>query len=122
MSLQLTYGVMFVSFMGAAHFGFAVAEYERKNAIIENAKRRRLLQMLWGIIPPMCAWGCLHLSPHFAFMSLMTATTAIFMADVYFARAGMVPMWWLKLRYRSTMAALLFLGISFWIVQEDRQY
>ena len=119
---------MFISFFGASHFGFAASNYQApppdltipdaSSSSSSSSSTLRGLQYALGLAAPMATWGCLFLSPLFSYTSLLGATTGLFLGDLFFWKKGMVPVWWVKMRYRATIAVLVGLGASFMVVQK----
>jgi hypothetical protein len=102
------YGVVILTFLGAVHWGVAIAS----DRITESAAVRMLA---WGVLPSLMAWAVLllGLTPGPALLVLAAGFSAQFGADRRLGRTESVPAWYLILRGRLTMAVLVCLAIAF---------
>jgi len=110
--LQLTYAASVLSFMGATHWGLAVAKYSR-NPNLELADGTQSMRYGVGIIPSLLGWLALTQDPLTATITLLSGYTGLFLFDVYADKKGLVPSWYLKLRFPLTMGVITCLGIMF---------
>ena len=122
-SMQLTYGAMYTSFFASSHFAFASINYTSPHTTLlakpfSSPPSSRGMQYAMGIIPAIGVWGCLFLPPVYSYSALMIGITSCFVSDVFFSRAGYTPAWWVRLRYKATLAALLGVGAAFMVIQQ----
>lgn len=102
----LLYGAVILSFVGAIHWGVAMT------AIDLNDHDRRVAYV-WSVIPALMAWAIYILSPVAAVFVLVLGFLLQFWRDTTFGRKIVWPVWYLPLRTRLTIVAILslFLGI-----------
>lgn len=96
------YGAVILSFLGAVHWGLALAQPGR-------AARQRLVG---GVIPSLLAWLAL-LAPLALGLSLLAVGLLLLaLAETLAARRGLLPIPYLRLRWVLTLvaSASLFLG------------
>lgn len=95
---QLAYGAVILSFVGALHWGLAMAD----NALDSAARSARYG---WSVVPALLAWVALLL-PGAAGLWLLAAGFVLHWGqDWRHARAAGVPAWYLPLRARLTGVA-----------------
>ena len=105
------YGVVILTFLGAVHWGVAIAS--------ERVAEFTAVQMLlWSVLPGLMAWAVLvlGLSPGPALLVLAAGFSAQFGADRRLARTNLVPGWYLTLRGRLTAGVLACLTMAFVLV------
>lgn len=102
---QVFYGACILSFMGAVHWGLAMADY--------GAPPGPSWQRLGGsVVPALLAWGALLLTPVLGLAVLILTFAGLFMADLRAAKAGLAPAWYPRLRKPLTLLVILSLGAS----------
>ena len=102
--LQVTYGCMILSFLGAPHWGFAFASAPPSASAATTAAR-----LAWGVTPSLIAWPCASMP---APLSLDVLTLGLALAlgvDALAWRAVAVPRSYLVLRVPLTLCASLSL-------------
>ncbi|MCS6891044.1 MAG: DUF3429 domain-containing protein [Rhodovarius sp.] len=99
------YGATILSFLGAVHWGLALAEPER-------AARERLG---FGVVPSLWAWLALLLPVPLALPVLAAGILATAGAETLAAQRGLLPGAYLRLRWVLSVvaAAALFAGAMF---------
>ena len=102
------YGVVILTFLGAVHWGVAIAS----DRVAKSAAVRMLV---WSVVPSLIAWAVLLLGmpPGPALLVLAAGFSAQFGADRRLGRTDMVPGWYLTLRGRLTMGVLACLAMAF---------
>lgn len=105
--MALNYGAVILSFVGALHWGFAMASSRM-------SERARNACFAWGVVPALMAWLALLLDPY-AGSAMMAAVFAVhYLQDRRLARRAALPEWYLPLRLRlSVVAALCLIVTSF---------
>jgi hypothetical protein len=103
--IQLGYGAVIISFLGAVHWGM---EYADK---VPNPARTRFRYGL-GVIAPMVAWPTLFLPIEFALTSQFAAFVALYMADARATVRGWAPAWYSNYRFALTAVVGVALAIS----------
>lgn len=94
-NVQITYGAVLLSFLGAIHWGF---EFSRFGGELGN--RRYML----GLVPVMCAWPSLLMGPQFALLSQWAAYVLTWFIDLRATTAGWAPQWYSSYRFMLTLA------------------
>lgn len=108
---QIAYGACITSFMGAVHWGVAVARLP-DTAVDGDEARTAAVQMAVSVVPALLAWSALLMTPVYALLTLIGTLAGIFLYDVAQHRIGGLPAWYLTLRKPLTLGACLFLALS----------
>ncbi len=98
----MSYGALILTFVGALQWAFAMT-------LSDLSMRQRKWMYGWSVVPSLVAWGAMLMSPMVAFLLI-----AIFMAfalwmDAQLGRLVSLPNWYLPLRIRLTIVAILSL-------------
>ncbi|CAK7227473.1 hypothetical protein SCUCBS95973_006556 [Sporothrix curviconia] len=93
--IQLGYGAVILSFLGAVHWGM---EFNEKTHNAERAKFRYTL----GVLAPALAWPTLFMPVHFALTGQFLAFTLMYFADSRATKLGWVPPWYGTYRFVLT--------------------
>ncbi|KZT52723.1 hypothetical protein CALCODRAFT_501911 [Calocera cornea HHB12733] len=119
--LQVTYGAVLLSFLGALHWGMEIAQYGG-----EQGYNRLLL----GMAPVAFGWSTLAFEPTFALALQWFGFTAMWYADLQATNAGWTPRWYSQYRFYlsiligvcmiSTLAGMNFFGA--WTGQSERTH
>ncbi|EJU00688.1 hypothetical protein DACRYDRAFT_23067 [Dacryopinax primogenitus] len=88
--LQVTYGAVLLSFLGALHWGMEIAQYGG-----EKGYKRLLL----GVAPVAFGWSTLAFEPTFALALQWFGFTAMWYADLQATNAGWTPRWFSQYRF-----------------------
>lgn len=94
-NVQIQFGAVLLSFLGAIHWGFEFSKYGG-----ELGNRRYVL----GLIPVMCAWPTLMLTPQLALISQWGAYVLTWFVDLKATTAGWAPKWYSSYRFGLTAA------------------
>lgn len=100
--LLAAYGIVILSFMSGVLWGFAT---RAEGGLAARAYGLSVLPALWTFF--MVGGG-----PDAALSALMVGFLGVFTLDVQFARWGLVPAWWLRLRAVLTIVVMLCLGVG----------
>lgn len=100
--IQIGYGAVILSFLGAVHWGMEWARYGGMS------KPRRYIV---GVVTPAVAWPTLLLSPELALISQFTIFNFLYSEDSLAARKGWAPPWYGMYRFVLTFVV----GISIFI-------
>ena len=103
MWVQMSYGACVLSFLGAVHWGLALAP---------NAEARRA-RIMWSVLPSLWAAAAQAVPPLYGAPLLIVGFLAALAADSRAQRAGLLPAWYLKMRIPITMGVVMSLGTSF---------
>ncbi|KAF7308873.1 hypothetical protein MKEN_01087500 [Mycena kentingensis (nom. inval.)] len=110
LSVQVTYGAVMLSFLGAMHWGMEFAGHGGF-----HGWRRLAL----GAAPVLFAWPTLALEPTMALIAQWMGFTGMWWADLKATSAGWTPKWYAQYRfYLSFLAGTCILGslagITYW--------
>ena len=95
--MQVLYGASIVSFLGAPHWGLALAG---------GPPIGQLARYAWGVTPSLLAWPLPAMPLRDAQLGLVLSLGACLAADVAFASRGLLPKWYLlHLRVPLTLVA-----------------
>jgi len=135
---QLTYAAIIASFLGAIHWGLAMANMTIASGRDDSGQptpmrwaaegerplhyQLAIRQMLWSVVPALAGWGlllALHLgrSASVPLLGLAALLLATYLADRIIVRADMAPGWLLDLRRPLTWLAAGGLVLT-WVVLE----
>jgi hypothetical protein len=107
----VTFAAIVLSHLGGLEGGFALREE------VTTTERTRTLALCLSIIPSLAAWGVLWLpSPQHQIGSAIVLFIAVWSADLYLARQGLIPSWFVDLRTAITAIACVILGIAYWLL------
>lgn len=101
------YGAVILSFVGALHWGFAMALQE-----LPDSRRNALFG--WSVVPALLAWPALLLPAPWNTALLVLGFVGHYAQDVRLAQYTRLPAWFLPLRLRltATACACLALGVA----------
>jgi hypothetical protein len=100
----LAYGAIILSFMGAVHWGLAMAS-TRDDAVT---------QLSLSVLPGLLGWVALLLPAVPACLLLLAGFTTLYWFDLRAAPRGAVPDWYPALRLPLTTGVLLCLALALW--------
>jgi len=102
-NLKVAYGAVILSFLGAVHWGLALAQGDAANW-------RRLGL---SVLPALAGWLALVISLPLGLLLLAVGFVAVFFADLRTVAAGRAPSWYKTLRKALTLIVLLSLAASY---------
>ncbi|OTA00356.1 hypothetical protein A9Z42_0079820 [Trichoderma parareesei] len=103
--LQLGYGAVIISFLGAIHWGL---EYAEKKPQHDRTRFRYGI----GLLAPIAAWPTLLMPVEYALTAQFGAFVALYYADSRATRLGWAPTWYAKYRFLLTAMVGLAIFIS----------
>ncbi len=103
----LAYAAVSLSFVGAVHWGMALAR-----AAGGEADQLTLERLAWGVAPAGAGWLAQLMVPAPAFALVMLGFWAALIVDGRAVAAGLLPGWYLRLRRRLTAIVVASLGLS----------
>eukprot|EP00897_Mesotaenium_endlicherianum_P010212 jgi/Mesen1/9219/ME000591S08535 len=109
---QAAYGACILSFLGAPHWGLAMANHAAVPGHTIANFSINTLRFGWSVIPSLLAWPALLLPPVQKFAVLITSLGLALGVDAAWARLNLVPKWYMPLRVALTGVAMLSLGSS----------
>ncbi len=102
----VTYAAVILSFLGAAHWGLALAGYGA-----DGERQGMTQQRAWlSVLPCLVAWVALMMVPQVAVLTLMGGFLVTYLVERRGAGAGLVPAWYMSLRLPLTAGALISLA------------
>jgi len=101
--VQLGYGAVIISFLGAIHWGL---EYAEKKPQRDRTRFRYGL----GVMASVAAWPTMYLPIEFALTSQLAAFTGLYFADTTATRKGWAPSWYSS--YRFVLTAIVGAAIT----------
>ncbi|MDX1709527.1 MAG: DUF3429 domain-containing protein [Rhodovibrionaceae bacterium] len=108
-NLQLFYGACILSFLGAVHWGLALAgagsQGDPRAAMTFN-------RLGWSVVPALLAWATLAMDPLVGLVGQIVGFAGMFFGDLAAVRRGYAPGWYLALRRPLTVIVILSLGSS----------
>ncbi|KAK7455116.1 hypothetical protein VKT23_010986 [Stygiomarasmius scandens] len=110
LNLQVTYGAVMLSFLGALHWGMEFAEY---------GGRKGYARLALGAAPVIFAWPTLALQPMTALVVQWVGFTGLWWADARATSMGWTPKWYSQYRfYLSILVGTCIIGslagCSYW--------
>lgn len=98
----LSYAAIILSFMGAVHWGLAIAHSDGVNT----------WQLGLSVIPPLVAWFASLVSPMINYSILIMAFIGLCLFDGRMVKAGKAPAWYPRLRTPLTAVVVLSLIVA----------
>ncbi|XP_024385924.1 uncharacterized protein [Physcomitrium patens] len=102
---QAAYGASIVSFLGAIHWGLAMADYAAPGKGGVANMTLMTTRYVWSVVPSLMAWTALLLPPGCKFALLIFSLWTALGVDFVYARLKLVPYWFLSLRWPLTLVA-----------------
>lgn len=109
LDIQLYYGATILSFLGAAHWGLALAGYGTRGDASAACTPARLG---WSVAPALVAWISLIMVPLVGVTAQIAAFAAVFFGDLKAVKLGLAPAWYPRLRKPLTVVVVIALGVS----------
>ena len=101
----LAYGAVILSFVGALHWGFAMA-------LGGLSDRERTHRFVWSVVPSLLAWPAVLLPMAGGTALLIVGFAAHLVQDLRLASRAALPAWYLPLRWRLTVTACVCLALG----------
>ena len=98
-----------ISFLGGVEAGLALGGRAEPG----SSERMRVLAFVLGSVPALAAWGVLWLpSPQWQLSAALMLFVGTWATDLWLARQGLVPSWFVDMRTAITAVAGAILGIA----------
>ncbi|CCM01563.1 uncharacterized protein FIBRA_03623 [Fibroporia radiculosa] len=94
LNIQMTYGAVMLSFLGALHWGFEFAGY---------GGHKGYARLMLGAAPIVLGWSTLTLQPVPALITQWIGFTGLWWADLQATSAGWAPRWYSQYRFYLTV-------------------
>lgn len=107
--IELYYAAVILAFLGAVHWGLALAGYQPLDYhAIEETRGMHGARLAWAVMPALVAWVvCLLADLALAFAVLILAHVALYFGERLAARAQLVPDWYMEMRLPLTLIAVV---------------
>jgi hypothetical protein len=106
----VTFAAVVISYLGGIEFGLALREEG-------SDERIRALAMSMSALPSLASWGVFWLqSPQQQIGSAIGLFVLVWVSDLYLARRGLIPTWFVDLRTAVTVIACAILGVAFYLL------
>ena len=99
-SILITYAAVILSFMGAVHWGVAMA----------STDQQRGRYFIASVIPALIAWPALLSAQSMALVILLAGFIGLYTYDRVVAKAQALPSWYIPMRTRLTAVVVLCLA------------
>ena len=108
----VTLAAVVLAFLGGIEAGLALREPEPG-----ANERTRAIAFVLGALPALAAWGVLWLpSPHWQLSAALLLFVGIWTTDLWLARQGLVPSWFVDMRTAVTAVVGAILGLAIYRV------
>ena len=94
-NIQVGFGAVLLSFLGAMHWGF---EFSKYGGVVGNTR------YAIGVLPLALGWPTLLLAPQMALIGQWASFVAVWFIDLRATSAGWVPKWYSTYRFWLTFA------------------
>jgi hypothetical protein len=102
LNVQVTYGAVLLSFLGALHWGMEFAGY---------GGHKGYSRLILGVAPALFAWPTLTLAPTSALIAQWVGFTGLWWADLKVTSLGWAPKWYSQYRfYLSILVGTCIIG------------
>jgi hypothetical protein len=108
-NLQLFYGACILSFLGAVHWGLALAGTGTGG---DPRGTMTFGRLGWSVAPALVAWATLVMDPLVGLIGQILGFTGVFFGDLAAVRRGYAPPWYIALRRPLTAVVVAALGSS----------
>lgn len=106
----ITFAAIILSHLGGIEGGLALREEGGNEAT-------RAVALGFSTIPSLAAWGVLWLpSPQWQVGSSIALFVAVWAADLWLARHGLIPSWFVDLRTAVTAVVCVILGVAYYLL------
>jgi hypothetical protein len=113
LQIQVLYAATILSFLGAVHWGLAVANYGGAPATDGNpAPAMTWSRLGWSVVPPLVAWIAVCMNAMPGLITFILAFAGLYLGDRSAIRAGHAPGWYLPLRRILTILVIAALSLS----------
>jgi hypothetical protein len=107
---MVTFSAVVISHLGGIEGGLALREE------IAN-ERMRAISLSLSILPAIAAWAVYWLpSPQWQLGTSIAIFVAVWGADLWLARQGLIPAWFVDLRTAATATVCVILGFALWLL------
>lgn len=106
----VTFAAIILSHLGGIEGGLALREEAGND-------RTRAVALGLSAVPALAAWGILWLpSPQYQVGAALALFVAVWGADLWLARQGLIPSWFVDMRTAVTAAVCVILGVALYLI------
>jgi hypothetical protein len=106
----VTFSAVILSYLGGIEGGLALREEA-------GTERTRAIALGLSAVPALAAWGVLWLpSTLHQLSAALTLFVAVWVADLWLARQGLIPSWFVDMRTAITAAVCVILGFAIYLL------
>jgi len=106
----VTFAAIILSYLGGIEWGLALQESA-------GNERTRALGLGFSTLPALAAWGILWApSPRWQVGAALGLFIAVWAADLWLARQGLIPSWFVDMRTAVTAAVCVILGVALYLL------
>jgi Protein of unknown function (DUF3429). len=106
----VTFGVVVLSYLGGIEGGLALHDQV-------GTEKTRAVSLCLSTFPALAAWGVLWLnSPQQQIGATIALFVAVWSADLWLARQGLIPSWFVDMRTAVTALVCVILGVAYWLL------
>jgi hypothetical protein len=106
----VTFAAIVLAHLGGVEWGLALRD-ESGN------EKTRAIALGLASVPSIAAWGVLWLpSPRWQIGAALALFVAVWGADLWLARNGLLPSWFVDLRTAVTVIVAIILGVALWVL------
>ena len=106
----VTFAAIILSYLGGIEGGLALHDQV-------GTEKTRAVSLCLSTLPALAAWGVLWLgSPQQQIGASIALFIAVWCADLWLARQGLIPSWFVDMRTAITALVCLTLGLAFWLL------
>ena len=104
----VTFAAIVLAHLGGIEWGLALRDES-------GDERTRAIALGLASVPSLAAWGVLWLpSPHWQLGAALALFIAVWGADLWLSRHGLLPSWFVDMRTAVTVIVALILGVALW--------
>jgi uncharacterized protein DUF3429 len=106
----ITFCAIILSHLGGIENGLALREEA-------STERLRAVALALSILPSAAAWAVLWMpSPQWQIGASLVLFIAVWIADLWLSRHGLIPAWFVDMRTAVTALACVVLGVAYWLL------
>jgi hypothetical protein len=104
----VTFAAIVLAHLGGIEWGLALRDES-------GDETTRAIALGLASVPSLAAWGVLWLpSPHWQLSAALALFIAVWGADLWLSRHGLLPSWFVDMRTAVTVIVALILGVALW--------
>ena len=106
----VTFSAIILSYLGGVEGGLALRDELA-------SEKTRAIALFLSIVPSLAAWGLLWLpSPQWQLGASLALFVAVWGADLWLARGGLIPSWFVDLRTAATAVVAVILVVALFLL------